>query len=147
MIRVDPTTGQTSTVDTLSSTYYGGGPVPSSFLLAGGADSVWAVRGFDSGSSAVDRLDENTGRVVARITVDDAQTVAFAEGMLWVQTGHCYCANASGAVVVIDPATNRPVGSPTPIPGHYPIAIAAGGGSAWVADFNGSFVSRLDVQG
>jgi hypothetical protein len=64
--------------------------VTSSFLLAGGAGSVWVVRDFDSGSSAVDRLDETTGRVVVRIAVAGADTVAFADGMLWVQTGHCH---------------------------------------------------------
>lgn len=145
LLRIDPVTGRASDVDTLSSTYYGGGPVPSSFLLASGAGSVWAVRGFDSGSSAVDRFDENTGQVMARITIDGAQTVAFAGGLVWVHTGHCYCEKPSGALVVIDPATNRAVASPTPIPGHYPIAIAAASDSAWVADFTGSFVTRVDL--
>jgi YVTN family beta-propeller protein len=148
MVRVDIATGEVSAV---------GGPPGAP--QAAGAGSVWAVAAEEFspgtvGGDAVIRVDPGGRKVIAVIPVARAQEVAFGDGLVWVMTtppstdpklfiperGH------PGNLIVINPATNAPVGDPLPVPGLQPIDLATGEGSAWVADYYDSTVTRVGLE-
>jgi len=64
------------------------------------------------------------GRFAAVIPVPGAQSMAVADGVVWV--------HAASAVVGIDPAANAAVGEPLRVPAHAE-AIAVGEGALWAA--------------
>jgi YVTN family beta-propeller protein len=84
------------------------------------------------------------GRFAAVIPLPGAQSMAVANGMLWVL--------AADTVVRIDPATNAVVGDPLHVPAHAE-GIAVGEGALWVAsvapgDFGSpgkDAVTRIDL--
>jgi DNA-binding beta-propeller fold protein YncE len=146
--RVDPVTGEVTPVD---------GPAASVSAIGGGA--LWGVT-FEELSTptavqgdAVVRVDPGSNRVEVVGTVDRAQEAAFGEGYVWVLTTppstdpELFIPDPDhpGTVVLIDPATGETVGEPLPIPGLQPISIAAGAGSAWVADFDGGTVTQVGL--
>ena len=147
-------------VDTVSGEVFPVGGPPGA-PDASGAGAVWGVAFGELlapgtvGGDAVIRVDPDAARVTAVIAVERAQEVAVGEGVVWVMTtppstdpklfiperGH------PGTVVVIDPATNSPVGDPLPVRGLQPIDLATGEGSAWVADYTDGTVTRVGLEG
>jgi YVTN family beta-propeller protein len=147
-VRVDVATGDVSAV--------GGPPCAPQ---AAGAGSVWGVAGEllspgTVGGDAVIRVDPVDRKAIAAIPVARAQEVAFGDGVVWVMTTppskdpKLYIPERDhpGNLVVIDPATNDPVGDPLPVRGLQPIDLATGEGSAWVADYHDSTVTRVGLE-
>lgn len=99
------------------------------------------------------RIDPATARVLASIPVRRAIGVAFGDGEVWVMTEppsrskkvFLPSRKHPGTVVRIDLGTNRVFSSPVRVPGLQPISVAFASGSAWVADYYDSTVSRVDV--
>jgi len=111
--------------------------------MALGDGSVW-LGDFDQskvachlGCGVVSRLDPETGRVVASITIAKApRAMAYGDGALWMEAE--VPDNSSAIVVKVDPATNQVVAQ-SDVPGTsiagstgHP-RIAVGGGAVWVA--------------
>jgi hypothetical protein len=98
--------------------------------LAAGADSIWAIAGFD-----LVRVDAATGRVTARTRLGPAYpvAVAFGEGAVWVLGLRDDGRRRVAALWRIDPATGRRQG---PAIGMRvgPVGLAAGAGAVWVLD-------------
>jgi hypothetical protein len=98
------------------------------------ANPVWAADGslWLAGQSVLDRIDEQTGRLIARVPLAFPYGVAAGEGSVY--------ALGNQTVIRIDPATNR-VLARRPIPG---IAQAVSGTAAgvWVA-FTRQTTSRV----
>ena len=99
VMRVDPAYGTADRVRVP-----GVGPIGS---LAFGAGSLWAADfGLFTRPTATDgiaRIDPGTGRIQARISVWQPGALAFGAGALWI--------GRSGAVLRLDPASNRVEGS------------------------------------
>jgi DNA-binding SARP family transcriptional activator/ABC-type oligopeptide transport system substrate-binding subunit/streptogramin lyase len=117
VMRVDPAYG---TVDRVR--LPGVGPLGS---LAFGAGSLWAA---DYGlftrptaSDGIARIDPVTGRLQARIAVWQPGALAFGAGALWI--------GRSGAILRLDPATNRVEGS-VRLAGEVS-GVTLGGGYVW----------------
>src|SRR5919109_349064 len=148
LVRVDPATGMVTPV---------GGPVAS--VTAYGAGALWGVAFVRPSSpstvegDAVVRLAPDANRVTDVIPLDLAQEVAFGEGFVWVLTTPPSTdptlfipdPDNPGTVVLIDPATGKPTAEPLPVPGLQPLSIAVGKGSGWVADYDGSTVTRIGI--
>jgi YVTN family beta-propeller protein len=148
-VRIDAATGEVTPI---------GGPAGAPEAV--GAGAVWGVASGELlspgtvGGDAVIRVDPQATRVTAVIPVERAQGVAFGDGMVWVMTTppstdpHLFIPKRShpGTLVLIDPATNTPVGDPLPVPGLQPIDLATGEGSAWVADYNDGTVTRVGLD-
>jgi DNA-binding beta-propeller fold protein YncE len=127
VMRVDPRTNRV--VSTLLSRRFS-----SSFAPAGGL--LWVA-----GDRTLVGLDAG-GRVVRRIplprTVID---LAAAHGGLW---GTSEYGSRLGRVLRIDPARRRV--TETVVVGPTPVAVAAGQHAVWVANFNGSSLTRLQAR-
>jgi YVTN family beta-propeller protein len=148
LVRVDPATGTVTPVDG-----------PAVWVSAYGAGDLWGVS-FEQLSDptsadgqAVVRIDPQQARVTETLVIDRAQEVAFGQGYAWVLTTapstdpklYVPDPDRPGTVVLIDPATNEPVGEPLPVPGLQPLGIAFGEGSAWIPDYNGGTVTRVGL--
>jgi len=121
--RIDPGSGRVAATIPLGSTPTG---------LAVGEGGVW-VTGADTGGLAL--VDPRTNRVSRTVPAGSSQSgVAVGAGSVWV-------ADASGAVVRIDPRTGR---ARTIRLGGEPTGIAYGGGAVWVANSLGGSVVRID---
>ncbi len=139
VVRVDPVTEQVTT-EAWSSDLPG--------RLAAGHGSIWEASGGDS----VIRADPATGRTLATIPVPRASSVAIGDGRVWVlgspessRPNLFYPVKGTAALWQIDPSTNRVVGGSVHLDALGPIALAAGDGSVWVADYEGQAISRFDV--
>jgi YVTN family beta-propeller protein len=76
--------------------------------------------------------------VAATIPVEDGPTaITVGAARVWVAS------TSAHAVDAIDPATDRPVGSPIDV-GEQPTSVAVGFGSIWVADLSRDQLIRLD---
>jgi DNA-binding beta-propeller fold protein YncE len=149
LVRVDPATGTVTPIQ---------GPTAS--VAAFGAGALWGVsfeRLLDPTAvegEAVVRIDPVEGRVTQVIPVERAQEVAFGEGAVWVVTTppstdpklYIPDPDRPGTLVLIDPATNEPVGEPLPVRGIQPIAVTVGAGSGWIADYDGGTVTRIGLE-
>jgi DNA-binding SARP family transcriptional activator/ABC-type transport system substrate-binding protein/streptogramin lyase len=117
VMRVDPAYGTADRVR-----LPGVGPIGS---LAFGAGSLWAADfGLFTRPTATDgiaRIDPGTGRIQARISVWQPGALAFGAGALWI--------GRSGAVLRLDPASNRVEGS-VRLAGEVS-SLALGGGYVW----------------
>lgn len=91
-----------------------------------GAGSLWTT-----GINVVQRVDPGNGHVTAAIPVPNAWQVIFWHGAAWALTS---ARSGSGAIVGIDPASNRVAGRAVPFRGA-PAAIAAGPTGLWVIGF------------
>jgi DNA-binding beta-propeller fold protein YncE len=117
--------------------------------LAIGDGSVWEGTG-----SGVARIDPTTGDVVARFpTPQPPIGLAFASGSLWVLTDTGSTSRTlylpdrkhPSTVLRIDPSTNRIDARPAAV-GIAPAWLAAAG-EAWVADFNGATLVKIQSAG
>jgi hypothetical protein len=150
MVRVDPVTGEMTSVD---------GPPGSPEATGEGA--VWGIAFGEVlhpgkvGGDAVVRVDPASASVTSVTPVDRAQDVAFGDGVVWVMTTPPSTdpvlfipeRRKPGTIVLIDPATNTAASDPLPVPGLQPIDLATGEGSAWVADYNDGTVTRIVLRG
>jgi hypothetical protein len=112
-------------------------PIPNSPIqigLASGAGSIWLA---STGSSQLLRINPATNRLIATIPLVDSQRgvqrslgsgVAYADGQIWVSR---VSNRPHGDVITVDPATNRPTGTPIAV-GSGPDAVVSGLGSLWV---------------
>jgi hypothetical protein len=101
--------------------------------VAVGDNAVWVS---DSAAEEVYRLDAETGRLVATISVPGSpKELATGAGSVWV-------ANINGVVTRIDAATNA-IASTIPV-GKRPSDIAFGAGAVWVTNGGDGTVSRID---
>ena len=133
VMRIDPATGQVSTVVGMDATVQGSFVVGS---VAFGDRSLWAVR-----NDVLARVDPSTGEVIATIAIPRAALVGVAPRAVWVLAAPrsssatvFYAIRRTAALWEVDPATNRIVGKPVQLNG--PIALTADGTSLWVADSN-----------
>jgi ABC-type branched-subunit amino acid transport system substrate-binding protein/streptogramin lyase len=122
--QVDPRSLKvTATIElTRKMSVYGPGPSEGFPRIAVGAGSVWAV-GLDN---RIYRIDSASGRIVARIRVEQAVgTIAAGAEGVWFLTG------SDRVVRGIDPATNT-IADRVPIKSDWLSGIAVGGGAVWV---------------
>ena len=118
--------------------------LPTQGVAAGltfGAGSGWVVSGgANTGNAAtLARIDPATGQILATINVARSSPghlrvvgsgIAFAAGRVWVSRDS---AGSHGAVVAVDPTTNRVDGRPVTV-GTGPRSLLAAFGSLWVDD-------------
>lgn len=135
LLRLDPDTGE------LRANIGAGDEIGSEWAcgVAVGAGAVWVTTRGDS----VARINPATNRLGRLIPVDDPACVAVGSGGVWVTSPE------RGLVTRIDPATNEVVAE-IPV-GGFPLGIATGFGSVWVASpgipgEGQGVVSRLDRQ-
>lgn len=136
ILRIDPRTRRiVATIRAPGRSVIGG--------LAVGAGAVWAT---DLNLGEVLRIDPATNRIVARIALPLAPFRPFAIGAgasdVWVTVP----TNVRGAVVRIDPETNK-AGSPIEV-GYGPDAVSAAAGAVWVTNTNvaGGSLMRIDPK-
>jgi streptogramin lyase len=135
VVRVDPVSGEVGTV----------GSVTGDLAVAYG--SLWAA----SGDQGV-RADPETGQPIETFRIPRATAVATSDGQVWVlampESSSSTLFNpikGTAALWQIDPDDNRIVGDPVRIDDLQPIALAAGDGAVWVADYDGATVTRFDL--
>jgi hypothetical protein len=111
------------------------GAVPAALLTAAAVASAGAApdHGAPRAASASEAI-----AVTARVPTGAGPTgIGYGDGVLWVTRDN-------DTVARVDPASGRILGS-TPV-GHFPVAVAVGRRSAWVADSAGDTVSQVDVR-
>lgn len=136
ILRIDPRTRRiVATIRAPGRSVIGG--------LAVGAGAVWAT---DLNLGKVLRINPAINRIAARIPLPLAPfrpfAIAAGEGGVWATVP----TNVKGAVVRIDPGTNR-AGSPIMV-GYGPNAVAVEAGAVWVTNTNvaGGSVMRIDPK-
>jgi ABC-type branched-subunit amino acid transport system substrate-binding protein len=133
VVRIDPETYRVSATVTLPYDH-SVDPAYTSPLsrLSAYRGSVWAI----SPDQTVLRIDARTARVVERVPVHFANTIAAGKEGVWVTR------NASD-VTRIDPRTGR-VSQTISVPAAGFAGIAVGGGSVWAADPEDGTVWRIE---
>ena len=122
-------------------------------VRAVGAGSLWGSFANSADDAGVQRIDLVTGRVVAAIRIPNGVLMAFGLGTLWVAqdaptitSGGDEPAKAKpGKLYRIDPATNRVLGRPVPLPGIAPTALAVGEGAVWVGELDRTTLTRFNL--
>jgi streptogramin lyase len=110
------------------------GPADSEGGITTGAGSVWLV---SSTSSELDRVDQASNKVVARIQLPKGSTnPIFAGDSIWV------ACNAGNALIRVSPITNAVVSST--LIGPKPRFLTVGAGSVWVLNQGDGSISRVD---
>ncbi|MBI3647788.1 MAG: hypothetical protein HY240_03395 [Actinobacteria bacterium] len=134
VMRVDPATGDVSTVPVVGA-------------LAVGYGSLWTAS-----DDSLTRFDPETGRSVASIQIPRAEGVAVGAGEVWVLASPrsssptlFYPIKHTATLWEVDPNTNRIVGRPIRLDALQPIAITAGDGGVWIADYDSGTVTRFDL--
>ena len=123
LLRIDPSTNRVSKRIRLA---YG------LHSLTVGAGSIWVN---NRETARVARVNVATNRVVANIRTSANPSIVFARGMVW--------AGGDGAVLRIDPASNRVTGRlPVAASESYGLAYAAG--SLWLSTIGDRRVLRLE---
>ena len=113
-----------------------------------GLEAVWVTSRY-----TVSRIDPVTGQVVATIRIPNGVLIAFGLGTLWVAQdassipsgGNEPDRTRPGRLYRIDPATNRVLGRPVPLPGIAPSALAVGEGAVWVGELDGKTLTRFNL--
>jgi streptogramin lyase len=101
----------------------------------------------------VQRIDPVTGQVVVAIRIPNGVLIAFGLGTLWVAQdaptitsgGNEAAKRKPGKLYRIDPATNRVLGRPVPLPGIAPTALAVGEGAVWVGELDRTTLTRFNL--
>jgi sugar lactone lactonase YvrE len=126
---------------------------------------IWAVGGgalwgtyADRDGSGVQRVDPDTGRVLARIPIPHDLAMAFGLGTLWVtqNTSSPPTSPGPGAsdkvdrtrpgkLYRIDPTTNRVLGRSLTLPRIVPTGVAVGEGIVVVKDIDERTLTRIDL--
>ena len=131
LTRVDPATNETTTVE-LPGVNAGG--------IAASADALW-VGDDTTGSTAIARVDPTT-LAVTRVEVGGSRPgyVAATADRVWVSRVK------SGSVSMLDAATGKVLGRPTPA-GSSPVNLAASpdGRWVWVPDDATNLLTRIDA--
>lgn len=105
-------------------------------IALGVADgSIWVSRFGASSPAGLSRIDPRSGRVVSEITVPGAGALAVSDHAIWVTT--------ESSVVHVDPMTDEIAGE-IPLQGVGSATIEAGFGSAWVTEYKGTRIRRID---
>lgn len=118
-----------------------------------GGGSLWGTYANSAEDAGVQRIDPVTGQVVATITIPNGVLIAFGLGTLWVAQDASSIASGGnepertkpGKLYRIDPATNRALGRPVPLPGVAPTAVAVGEGAVWVGEQDGKTLTQFNL--
>ena len=118
-----------------------------------GGGSLWGTYANSADDAGVQRIDPVTGQVVATIRIPNGVLIAFGLGTLWVAQdassipsgGNEPDRTRPGRLYRIDPATNRVLGRPVPLPGIAPSALAVGEGAVWVGELDGKTLTRFNL--
>jgi hypothetical protein len=122
-------------------------------VRAVGAGSLWGTYANSAADAGVQRIDPVTGQVVATIRIPNGVLIAFGLGTLWVAQDASSIASGGnapdrtepGKLYRIDPATNRVLGRPVPLPGIAPTGLAVGEGAVWVGEMDGKTLTRFNL--
>jgi hypothetical protein len=122
-------------------------------VRAVGAGSLWGTFANSADDAGVQRIDPVTGRVVATIRIPYGVLIAFGLGTLWVAQdastitsgGNQPDRTKPGRLYRIDPANNRVLGRPVPLPGIAPTALAVGEGAVLVGELDRKTLTRFDL--
>lgn len=128
----------------LSSAIVAAAFMPAATRADGGARAEGVTSGFGAvwttGSSGLVRIDPRTGRIAARVHAPASgviPTLTAGEGGVWML--------ARRRVTRIDPAQNRVVGRPITLR-RSSVAMAAGAGGLWVADYDDGILRMLEPR-
>ena len=118
-----------------------------------GAGALWGTYANSAADAGVQRIDPGTGQVVATIRIPNGVLIAFGLGTLWVAQdassipsgGNAPDRTRPGRLYRIDPATNRVLGRPVPLPGIAPTGLAVGEGAVWVGEQDGKTLTRFNL--
>jgi streptogramin lyase len=123
-------------------------------VSAVGAGSLWGTYADSEGGFGVQRIDPVIGRVVATIRIRCCVVMAFGLGTLWLAGLEEPAITPGGneparpkppKLYRIDPATNRVLGQPVPLPGIAPTGLAVGEGAVWVGEQDGTTLTRFNL--
>jgi streptogramin lyase len=122
-------------------------------VRAVGGGSLWGTYANSAADAGVQRIDPVTGQVVATIRIPNGVLIAFGLGTLWVAQdassipsgGNAPDRTEPGNLYRIDPATNRVLGRPVPLPGIAPTGLAVGEGAVWVGELDGKTLTRFNL--
>jgi hypothetical protein len=122
-------------------------------VRAVGGGSLWGSYANSADDAGVQRVDPDTGRVVATIRIPYGVLMAFGLGTLWVaQDASTITAGGNqpdrtrpGRLYRIDPGNNRVLGRPVPLPGIAPTALAVGEGAVWVGELDSKTLTRFNL--
>jgi DNA-binding beta-propeller fold protein YncE len=148
----NPVPGGVSRIDPRSGTITGHlGSVGNVMAVGGGA--LWGTFANSAEDSGVQRVDPATGRVVATVRIPYGVLMAFGLGTLWVAQDAPSVSGSPeepakatpGKLYRIDPASNRVLGRPVPLPGIAPTAVAVGEGAVWVGELDRKTLTRFNL--
>jgi hypothetical protein len=122
-------------------------------VRAVGGGALWGSYANSATDAGVQRIDPVTGQVVATIRIPNGVLIAFGLGTLWVAQDASSIASGGntpdrtepGKLYRIDPATNRVLGRPVPLPGIAPTGLAVGEGAVWVGEMDGTTLTRFNL--
>jgi streptogramin lyase len=122
-------------------------------VRAVGGGSLWGTYANSAADAGVQRINPVTGQVVATIRIPNGVLIAFGLGTLWVAQDASSIASGGnepdrtepGKLYRIDPATNRVLGRPVPLPGIAPTGLAVGEGAVWVGELDGKTLTRFNL--
>jgi hypothetical protein len=122
-------------------------------VRAVGGGSLWGTYANSAEDAGVQRIDPVTGQVVATIRIPNGVLIAFGLGTLWVAQDASSITSGGnepdrtepGKLYRIDPATNRVLGRPVPLPGIAPTGLAVGEGTVWVGEQDGKTLTRFNL--
>jgi streptogramin lyase len=122
-------------------------------VRAVGGGSLWGTYANSAADAGVQRIDPVAGQVVATVKIPNGVLIAFGLGTLWVAQDASSIASGGnepdrtepGKLYRIDPATNRVLGRPVPLPGIAPTGLAVGEGAVWVGELDGKTLTRFNL--
>ena len=122
-------------------------------VRAVGSGSLWGTYANSAADAGVQRVDPVSGRVVATIRIPNGVLIAFGLRTLWVAQDASTITSGGnepgrtkpGRLYRIDPATNRVLGRPVPLPGIAPTALAVGEGAVLVGELDGTTLTRFNL--
>jgi hypothetical protein len=122
-------------------------------VRAVGGGALWGSYANSADDAGVQRVDPDTGRVVATIRIPYGVLMAFGLGTLWVAQdastitsgGNQPDRTRPGRLYRIDPGNNRVLGRPVPLPGIAPTALAVGEGAVWVGELDSKTLTRFNL--
>jgi hypothetical protein len=100
-------------------------------------DMLWVSGGSDAMNTKpgeLDKLEWYTGKLLARLPFDHGiSDLTYGDGSLWVTVG-----SSPATLVRINPATMRPIGTPSVVAPDQAFGSAFGSGAVWETGFDGS---------
>jgi hypothetical protein len=122
-------------------------------VRAVGGGALWGSYANSADDAGVQRVDPDTGRVMATIRIPYGVLMAFGLGTLWVAQdastitsgGNQPDRTRPGRLYRIDPGNNRVLGRPVPLPGIAPTALAVGEGAVWVGELDSKTLTRFNL--